>query len=102
MHRTERKAFRETDDRRINKSYDVALTRKNDPTPIASLPRSAPTPEVLKYAYRSFDRQCIIADGRLMSRPRPDLWRAHSDKQVYLTSSFTQPLGSGPALTSPR
>ena len=94
------KAFRETDDRRINKSYDVALTRKNDPTPIASLPRSAPTPEVLKYAYRSFDRQCIIADGRLMSRPRPDLWRAHSDKQVYLTSSFTQPLGSGPALTS--
>ena len=35
-----------------------------------------------------------------MSRPRPDLWRAISDKQVYLTSIFSQALGSGPALTS--
>ena len=94
------KAFRETDDRRINKSYDVALTRKNDPTPIASLPRSAPTPEVLKYAYRSFDRQCIIADGRLMSRPRPDLWRAQANQQLYMTSLLSLALGAGPALSA--
>ena len=93
-------AFRETSDRKIHKSYDVALTKNNDPTPIARLPRSAPPPEVQRYAYRSLDRHCILADGRLISRPRPDLWRAHSDRQVYLTSSFTQPLGCGPALTS--
>ena len=35
-----------------------------------------------------------------MSRPRPDLWRAHGERQVYLTSSFSQALGLGPALTA--
>ena len=94
------KAFRETGDRRINKSYDVALTKNNDPTPIARLPRSAPTPEVLKYAYRSFDRQCIIADGRLMSRPRPDIWRVQGEQQLYVTSLLSLTLGAGPALTA--
>ena len=94
------KAFRRTGDREIHSSYDVALTGSSDSTPIARLPRGAPIPEVQRYAYRSLDRHSIIADGRLMSRPRPDLWRAHSDRQVYLTSSFTQPLGNGPGLTS--
>ncbi len=93
-------AFRRTDDREIHVSYDVDLTGNGDSTPIASLSISAPIPEVQRYAYRSLDRHYIIADGRLMSRPRPDLWRAHSDKQVYLTSLFSQALGSGPALTS--
>jgi len=49
------------------------------------------------YAYRSLDRHCLIADGRLISRPRPDLWRAHGERQVYLGTVFTQPLGRGPA-----
>ncbi len=35
-----------------------------------------------------------------MSRPRPDLWRAHGEQQVYLTSLFSQALGIGPALTT--
>lgn len=93
-------AFRETGDREIHVSYDVDLTGNNDATPIARLPRNAAIPEVQRYAYRSFDRHHIIADGRLMSRPRPDLWRAHSDNQIYLASLFSQALGAGPALTS--
>jgi len=71
-----------------------------DSTPIAKLPKNAPMPQAQRYAYRSFDRHYIIADGRLMSRPRPDLWRAHGERQVYLTSLFSQPLGTGPALTA--
>jgi hypothetical protein len=31
---------------------------------------------------------------------RPDLWAAHSERQVYLTSLFSEPLGRGPALTA--
>ncbi len=93
-------AFRQTSDREVHKSYDVPLTDNNDPTPIAKLQNNAQIPEVQRYAYRSFDRHHIIADGRQISRPRPDLWRAHSDSQVYLSSSFGQPLESGPALTS--
>jgi hypothetical protein len=78
----------------------VSLNAEADSKPIAQLPKGAPMPPVIRYAYRSFDRQAIIADGRLMSRPRPDLWRAHSQRQVYLVGLFSQPLGKGPALTS--
>src|SRR5208283_5744010 len=93
------KAFRGTGDREVDGTYAVALTSQADSTPLARLPQNAPIPPVHRYAYRSFDRQHVIADGRLMSRARPDLWRAHSEKQVYLTSLFTKPLGTGPAVT---
>ena len=36
------------------------------------------------YGYRSFDRQWIIRDQRVISRPNPSLWPAHSDQQIYL------------------
>jgi predicted helicase len=48
--------------------------------------------------YRSFDRQWLIPDNRLMVRPRPDLWRVRGDQQVY-TCEHPQPPTSGPALT---
>ena len=93
-------AFRETGDRTINGTYRIALTRSSDSTPISELPNNAPVPQVLRYAYRSFDRHSIIADGRVMSRPRPDLWRVHSERQVYLTTLLNDPLGRGPAATA--
>jgi hypothetical protein len=93
-------AFHGTGDREIDGIYRVSLTAKPDFRPIAQLSKNAPIPPVVRYAYRSFDRQCIIADGRLMSRPRPDLWAAHGDGQVYLTTAFTQELSTGPAITS--
>jgi len=35
-----------------------------------------------------------------MPRPRPDLWRVHGPKQLFLASSVVLELGSGPAITS--
>ena len=93
-------AFRETGDRTIGGTYSVALTAQSDSTPVAELPNNTPLPAVQHYAYRSFDRQHIIADGRLISRPRPDLWRAHGERQVYLTTLLNDPLGQGPAATA--
>ena len=93
-------AFRETGDRTIDGEYRVALTARSDSTPISKLPNNSPLPEVRRYAYRSFDRHYIIADGRLMSRPRPDLWRVHSEQQVYLTTLLKDSLGRGPAATA--
>ena len=93
-------AFRETGDRTTAGSYDTAPAGGGDRTPIASLPADAPMPEARRYAYRAFDRQCVIADARLMSRPRPDLWRIHGDRQLYLTSLLTKALSSGPALVA--
>lgn len=63
---------------------------------LMSLPGNAPPHPIIRYAYRSFDRQWLLADRRLIDRPSPDLWRAHSDKQVYLTSLLTNVLGEGP------
>ncbi len=93
--------FRETSDRTVAGRYGATLAGPapaQDETPLAELPADAETPPVRRYAYRSLDRQHVLADGRLISRPRPDLWRLHGGRQVYLTTSFTQPLGRGPAL----
>ena len=94
------KAFRGTGDREVHGTYDVTLTEANDSTPISSLPSDAPILKVQRYAYRSFDRHWIIADGRLMSRPRPDLWRAHGERQVYVSTMLQRVMSKGPALTS--
>lgn len=88
-------AFRGTGDREADGTYRVPLTKNSDSTPIAKLPKNAPMPQAQQYAYRSFDRHFIIADGRLMSRARPDLWRAHGERQIYLTSLLTKFLGTG-------
>ena len=39
----------------------------------------------------------MIADARLIDRPGPPLWAAHSQEQVYITSLLTKVLGVGPA-----
>lgn len=68
--------------------------------PIIELARNTPCPEIVRCAFRSYDRQFLLADGRLIDRPGPTLWRAHSDRQVYLTTLLNHPLGAGPALTA--
>jgi hypothetical protein len=56
--------------------------------------------EPIRYAVRSFDRQWIIPDNRLLNRPSPTLWEHWSPTQTYLTVlSRTSPKG-GPAITA--
>ncbi|MHB8071461.1 MAG: type ISP restriction/modification enzyme [Candidatus Cryosericum sp.] len=92
-------AFHETSDRKIGTRYLVPLTAHTDGTPICQLSGSSPMPRTVQYAYRSFDRQVLIADGRLISRPRPVLWRVYSDRQVFMATSTVLVLGDGPAVT---
>ncbi|MGB0564573.1 MAG: type ISP restriction/modification enzyme, partial [Spirulinaceae cyanobacterium] len=51
------------------------------------------------YACRSFDRQWIIPDKRLINRPNPNLWEIHSQSQLYLTALSRTSPSSGCALT---
>jgi hypothetical protein len=53
----------------------------------------------VRYGYRSFDRQWIIPDNRVINRPNPELWQVRSDEQVYLTALSRTSPSSGPALT---
>lgn len=95
-----RDAFRETRDRKINSVCPPLPGTDGSPKPIDQLPPSSATPRIERYAFRSFDRQWILADSRVGDFLRPDLWRAHGKSQVYLTSLLTTFLGSGPALTA--
>jgi hypothetical protein len=52
-----------------------------------------------RYGFRSFDRQRIIPDVRLINRPNPNLWNAHSPRQIYLTALEAHSPSSGPAVT---
>jgi predicted helicase len=58
-----------------------------------------PMMEPVSYGFRSFDRQWIIPDNRLINRPNPQLWRVRSKDQIYLTAFTEESPTSGPALT---
>ncbi len=53
----------------------------------------------VRYGFRSFDRQWIIPDNRLLNQPNPTLWEGHSARQVYLTALNRTAPSSGPGLT---
>ncbi len=93
-------AFKETRDRTISHSYPPLFLGAKREKPIDQLPRNASAPNIERYAYRSFDRQWILADNRLGDFLRPDLWATHSKKQLYLSTTFQRPLSNGPALTA--
>ena len=86
--------------RKVHESATQLPPSRNKLNPISGLESQAPAPEIVPYAYRSFDRQFLFRDARMLDRPGPPLWESYSHQQVFLTSSFTQPLGNGPALTS--
>src|ERR1043166_2975017 len=67
------------------------------PTPVAE--ERAPCVQPVGYGFRSFDRQWIIPDNRLINQPNPELWESYSERQVYLTAPSDRSPSAGPALT---
>lgn len=67
---------------------------------IADEPIGAAVPPIVRYGYRSFDRQWTFDDPRLANLERPSLWTAQSPSQIFLVSKPTHPLGKGPAATA--
>jgi len=53
----------------------------------------------VRYGFRSFDRQWIIPDPRLINQPNPTLWDMHSPKQLYITALNRSTPSSGPAIS---
>lgn len=56
-------------------------------------------PDIVRFGYRSFDRQWIIADNRVINRPNPRLWSTYSASQVYACANKRHAVTSGPAIT---
>jgi hypothetical protein len=111
--RWERLAAAKTPGDRARCFYNARFGRRTDtkvsasalPTPasngtIDDLKPSDPQPLAVRYSYRSFDRQWVLADARLMRTPSTPLWYTNSDKQIYMGGFFTDVLGEGPAVVA--
>jgi hypothetical protein len=84
-------------DRHTNKIVKGLPGYPDNLTPIADETGECVQP--IRYGFRSFDRQWIIPDNRIINQPNPNLWRAHSLKQVYLTALNRSAPSSGPTFT---
>jgi hypothetical protein len=60
---------------------------------------SSELPPIVRYAYRSFDRQYLISDPRVIDRPGPSLWLSLGSRQLFLTGLLTGLVDVGPAAT---
>lgn len=56
------------------------------------------TTKTVQVGYRAFDRQHVIADRRLIDMPRPALWQARQEGQVYVVEQHRRQISTGPAL----
>lgn len=91
-------AFHETRDRKIANRYRNLFSASRTP-PISTLGEDTQCPRIVRYSFRSFDRQWVILDSRLGDFIKPVLWRTENPRQLYMTSLLTTVLGRGPAAT---
>ncbi|MFQ6147409.1 type ISP restriction/modification enzyme [Streptomyces seoulensis] len=90
--------FKETRDRRLD----------SRPAPLPGFPhpdhpvteQTATAPRLGRIALRSFDRQWLIADNRVLDRPRPDLWESLQSGQIFLNQQNGHKIDSGAALVA--
>lgn len=91
----------DSDDRKlcfVNPSSGRTVTTKvGGLDRIADLKVGAPHRPIVRYGYRSFDRQWAFDDPRMAKTESPSLWASRSDSQVFLTTKTTHSFGSGPA-----
>ena len=66
---------------------------------LAELPADAAPPPLRRYAWRSFDRQWVLADPRLAKTESPSLWQCAGAPQVFFAALISKPMAAGPALT---
>jgi hypothetical protein len=96
--REKERFFQRDRDRFIDKVVKVGLG-KYETRPLAVAKDQGEIVDPCRYAFRSFDRQWIIPDHRLLSMARPPLWNSFSDLQVYLTALEASSPKNGPAIT---
>ncbi|MGK3203724.1 type ISP restriction/modification enzyme [Amycolatopsis sp. MEPSY49] len=85
-------------------SRDANLRRVNPPLPgcVASstpfLEERGDPPQMIRVGFRSFDRQWVVPDSRLLATPRPALWAVVGDRQIFVVEQHLHDIGTGPGL----
>jgi len=91
--------FRESRDATLHKTKDpLPGTDTAQGTRIPFRKEVGPPPAAVRVGYRSFDRQWIIPDSRLLHGPSPDLWRARIPGQVFVIEQHAKPISDGPGV----
>lgn len=65
-------------------------------TPFRREAGRSPTP--VRVGYRSFDRQWLVPDSRLLHGPSPPLWQARIPCQVFVVEQHSKPISDGPGI----
>ncbi len=91
-----RKLFKESDARKLESVVAPVPGLVRHRGAIGEEQGDCPTP--VPVGFRSFDRQFVIPDTRLLHRPAPDLWRVAGDSQVFAVEQHAQPLTNGPGI----
>ncbi|TWT41032.1 N-6 DNA Methylase [Phycisphaerae bacterium RAS1] len=84
-------------DKHVNKVVRGLPGFGDNPKPVADEKGECLLP--VRYGFRSFDRQWIIPDSRVINQPNPELWGSHGARQTYLTALMAHSPTSGPAVT---
>jgi hypothetical protein len=85
-------------DRHIDSQIDESLPGyPQNLTPISE--ETAPCLNPVGYGVRSFNRQWIIPDARVITQPNFALWNSQSNRQVFLTAQEDREPGEGPSTT---
>lgn len=92
--------LRETGSRKVGSRPASLLGDGQGLRPLRALDGGDLPEGVERYGYRSFDRQWIIADIRVVDAPKRPLWQVRGPRQTFLTTLTSTKLGRGPAVTA--
>ena len=96
---TQSAMFKEGRDATLDKAKDPlpgADTHRADPGPLRADRATQPHP--VRVGYRSFDRQWVLPDSRIMDMPRRDLWAARIPGQVFVIEQHSHVISDGPGI----
>ena len=97
--KTQAAMFKEGRDATMDKAKDPlpgADTHRADPGPLRADRVTQPHP--VRVGYRSFDRQWIVPDSRVMDMARRDLWAARIPGQVFVVEQHAHVISDGPGV----
>ncbi|HEU5475176.1 MAG TPA: type ISP restriction/modification enzyme [Actinophytocola sp.] len=88
--------FKESRDANLIKVNPPLVGAQNSTTPF--LLESGKCPDPIAVGYRSFDRQWIIPDSRIIATPRAALWASNGPHQIFVIEQHAHRIRNGPAL----
>ncbi|TKA11955.1 type ISP restriction/modification enzyme [Actinacidiphila oryziradicis] len=89
--------FKETRDLKLGSVVKKSLPRQR-PRPTTLMEERGRYPEPVPVIHRSFDRQWLLPDSRVIDYPRLSLWEAERGSQIFVIEQHSQPIRSGPAV----